>query len=173
MTDIQQQKSADDLVYDASVNDESMRLAYEESLANRTFDSDWADSLDGKTVTVFSVGAAILGIAPNWQDGALEGVAAWAWIVALVCWGLAALSATIAYAPRDFRATPSPSTFVGKDWRKLPPEQYRYYSVADMGKSFSHNRVRLNCKGKALRAALVFTALEVLSLGVAFVADRL
>jgi hypothetical protein len=160
------------MTWNESVNEQTTQLAYEEATRLQTFYATWADSLDGKTVAVFSVGSAIFGLTPLFRNYPPQGGAFYVWIAAGICWIIAAILCHDAYTPRALRVDPDPKRLCTSEWLRLPPDEYRFYRLRDLGKTHEQNRDVLDEKAWSLRFAMWFTAGEVLLLAVAFVLSR-
>jgi hypothetical protein len=133
--------------------------------------SQWSDTIDSKVVAVFSVASAILGLAPALKQLHSVGASLAFWIVAASCWVFAVVFCHLAYRPRNFRVDPSPAKLLVPEWLRLDPDQYQFYRLRDMGKSYEHNRDDLDRKASCLGWAILFTAGEVFALALAFVLD--
>lgn len=165
-------RQSDDTVgedWDSGRNEETLRLAFEESVALSPVYGQWADAIDRKLLAVFGLASVIISLAPSLQWGSgLVGGPRYAWYVAAGAWGVVAGLCYVAYRPRDFRLGPNPATLQNSAWTHLTPTEYRYFSLGDMGKTFEQNRAQIMKKADLLGVMLVFTAVEVVALLVAF-----
>ena len=156
-------------VWDGTRKPETIALAFEESTALRAMYTTWFDAADAKIVAVFSVGAAIVGLAPALHWGKrLSGLPRDLWIFALVAWLVAAFCCWSAYSPREFRIDPHPRILTGSDWLSLDTAEYRFYRLEDMGKTHDKNLDQVKRKAGLVRWAMIATAAEVVALAAAF-----
>lgn len=161
-----------DTSWDETMNEETIRLAYDEAKALRTLYTDWGDALDAKTVAVFSVASVILSVAPLFHESTPRGLALVVLIAAVICWGVAVMFCHDAYTPRGLRVDPSPHKLLSPAWLSLPPGQFYFFRLRDMAKTHNHNRDTLDDKADRLRWATAFVAAEVALLALAFMLNR-
>jgi hypothetical protein len=144
-------------------NEETLVLAYAAAEGVRDVQAGWADALDAKIMALFGVGSAILVVVPTLKTPDTL----WArvlWVVAALMWLASCWNCYVGFKPAPFRLGPDPSVLVGEDWLGRSPPHFRLWRMSSMGKSYLHNSAVLSAKGTALRAALWFTAAEVLAL---------
>jgi hypothetical protein len=146
-------------------NDESINLAYEACEGMLATHYSLADASDRKTLAVFTVGSALLSVAPaiGWGDE----VSGWAyglWAAAFVSWIATCLTCYFAYKPNMFRIHPNPGKLLSSEWLELKPDEFRVYQLRDMGRSYRHNLACLVDKGEWLDIATLAAFAEVLFL---------
>ncbi|HEV7596266.1 MAG TPA: hypothetical protein VGO33_14810 [Gemmatimonadaceae bacterium] len=156
--------------FDSESDDETIKLAYDESVALRPMYTSWFDGTDTKIVAIFIVASVIVTFAPGISKmPPLSGDSHNLWIAAILFWLVAVVLCYAAYNPRAFRIDPNPGKIRKATWLRLTPSQYRFYRLRDMGKTHDLNLDQIQRKTMLLRWAMFFTAVEVLALVAAFV----
>ena len=158
--------------WEASWPTDTMELAYQEARQAALDAEKWADALDAKVATVFSVAAGIVTLVPAFQ-GSWSPIQAVLWAIAAVCFLVVAHHCRRAYAPRRFRFGPNPSTLQTPEWLALPRSRYCYRMLEWLGKTFERNREIVEAKAEALSSAMLWIALEVVALSLALILPRL
>jgi hypothetical protein len=146
---------------------ETVRLAYDEATKLPALFEDMAKSMDAKIITIFGVGAVVLGFAPVFREARPTGFALIPWAVAVTAFLFAGVLCHEAYSPRDMRVDPNPRRLAVSAWLDVSPERFRFYRLQDMGKTFDQNRDVLNDRAVALTCAMWCVTAEVVALAVA------
>jgi hypothetical protein len=160
------------VTWDEGWNSETLELAYQDALKLQPLCSEWADALDTKTVAVFGVGSAILGLVPVFRELPITSVTFVVWGLAFASWGAATWHLHRAYTPSWFRVGTNPNTLLRRDWLSLSPTFFRLYHMRAMGEAFDRNRAAILRKGESLTQGIGWTAVGVGLLALAFVLSR-
>jgi hypothetical protein len=160
--------------WDIARDEETIRLAFEESQTLYTLYGDYVDAIDRKVTAVFGVASAIIGLAPSlgWAQH-LSGTPKHAWWVAIAAWIIVTAVCYGAYRPRGFRLGPDPSAVEQAQWTHLTPTEYRYFRLRWMGKTYTKNMAEIARKVDLLGVAIGFGVIEVVALLVAFLTGHL
>src|SRR5581483_1453158 len=130
----------------------------------------WA-SLDGKMVSVFGVGTAVVGLSGlTVSHGGSSGTRA---VAALLAVALVAYAGLVAVAlvqlwPKDARKARYGDTLWPDAWNRLIPE-IKHGLVTDISEGTAANRAALQRKALTLRIGLAAAGAEALFVGVAFI----
>lgn len=151
------------------LDNETIVMAYKEARETLATLASWFERADAKIVTVFSVSGVIAGLVPTLRVPEFTGPAGIAWVVAIAAWILAAAACFIAYSPRGYRLDPLPPEVFKVDWLSITPDEYAYYRLRDVKKSYEQNHPAYATKVKHLRTAVVATAIEIAALVTAVV----
>lgn len=155
--------------WDNARNSETLRLAFEEAGRLPPIYGEWLTAIDTKLVGIFSVASVIIGLAPSLKWGAqLTGIPRAAWLVAVGAWLGTVWLCYVGYRPRPVRFGVIPDKLRESEWTHLTPDEYRYFRLRDMGKTFDTNGDQILAKANLASWAMRMTALEVLALLVAF-----
>lgn len=104
---------------------------------------EWADTIDTRTVTVFTVASAIVGLAPALRGPETDMTVQVLLIAGCACWVLAAATSVAAYRVNAFRVDPAPSVPASDASMRLSPAECRYYRLCDMSVTDRFNGSRL------------------------------
>ena len=160
-------------VWNEKVNNETVKLAYEEAKSLQPFMSSWSDAVDAKVIAVFGIASVLIGAIPA-IAGTPDSTWEWLlWLPAALFWAGAGWFSIQAFLTLDFRVGPVPGKLLEPEWAELSPEEYRFYRMRDMAKDYSHNRKQINRKAVALWWSIAFVAAESLALVLALFAQSL
>jgi len=153
---------------DSTTTDRStLELAYDEARETQQRLEQWADALDSKTISLFTVGSAALGGVAVLHQGPFTGWAAVLWWVGVAFWGVGTLSAFGGFYTKDFRFGPDPRRISTPEWLKQSPERYQASRLEDIAAAYEANRATVTAKANSLKSAMICTALEIAALVVA------
>lgn len=154
--------------FDPSWDSETIHAAFDESAKACALSYEWAESIDRKTITVFTVVTAIAGIAPALyaRQSGTGSVLGWL-ALALVGWMLAVFCCWRSYEVRDFQIGPHPAHLIDGGWFSRPVANYEFHRMYFMGRMLEHNRSQCNAKARYLSWAIVSAFVEVLALSFA------
>ena len=150
---------------------ETVRLAYEEAAKLPPLYGEISKTIETKTVSVFTVGAAVLGFAPIFRQLHPTGLDVIPWFIAVGAFLIAAFFCREAYRPRDMRVDPNPTKLASPDWLELEPDHFRFFRLRDMGTTYDQVREILNERGRYVTYAMWAVALEVAALTFALVSS--
>ena len=157
-----------EIVWDAALEDETIKLAYEAAEPLQELYSDWADAAaqQGDRDLRNCIGDPRRGPRPLHKP-TTSGWPLYFWKGAAGCCGRRRCPVLPGIQADHLRIGPDPNKLLLQDWLKLSPGQLRYYRLRDMGQSYLFNRDKLDEKAGYLGYALVLTAAEVACLGLA------
>jgi hypothetical protein len=153
---------ADEIQYNDAWNAEALQLAFNDGRAviPRLFHE--IEAVDSKTVSIFTLGSAIIGLGPTLSGKTPTTMDAW------ILWGLAGLAwlamvwfAYQAYRPCDVRFGPMPGTLRSDAWLTLSGKQYHAYALRDMAKTAEQCRTAIDRKVSMFHGAMVAAGIEV------------
>lgn len=147
----------------------TIAMAYRESRETLLTLASWFERADAKVVTIFSVSGVIAALVPALRVPEFSGPAGIAWGVAIIAWIVAAAACFAAYSPRGYRLDPLPPEIFKSDWLSIKMDDYVYYRLRDVKKSYQHNYSAYASKVKSLRTAVIATAVEIAALVTALV----
>ena len=145
-------------------NAETVRISYEHARdLERTLDA-WADQIDSKAATIYSVGSIIAGLASSVGLTTAAGVPRLLWLAALMAWGLSALACWMAFKPRDYSLHPNLLGMITAKVLGLEPGPFYLRRLRQTVRSYRRNTPQLERKAKALAWAVRLATVEILLL---------
>ncbi len=139
-------------------NPETLKLAFEESKAITLRLEDAIGEIDRKIVILFTLSAAIAGLAPALSGTAIN---VWAWRIGGLAWGMGAIACLLGYWPRNLSVSPNPNRIYRPRWLAIETDEYRLKRLGTMRHDYSKNKSFLDAKARWLRWAMVAVALEI------------
>lgn len=153
--------------------EQSLDLAYSASEGFQGVLTDWANSLDNKIVALFTLTAALAGLAPTLLEGPIEGFRLICLAVAYCAWVFVLYSCALAYRPTDVRAGPDPDRLYDPAWLTLDPKHFKLYRLQAMAKTSVQVQKQLNLKADRVINASIAAAIQVAALAVIALLDLL
>jgi len=150
-----------------AADQKTLELAYTEARETQDRLERWADALDGKIVSLFTIGSAALGAAAVFVERPFSaGTLVLGWL-GFALWGIATYSALRGFNPKEFVFGPDIRAIVKPEWLNEPPARYQALRLEDLAAAYAENRETLTEKAESLRLAVICTTLEIAALVVA------
>jgi hypothetical protein len=151
--------------FDPAWDEKTVQAAFDESAALYGRLPEWADAIDKKVITVFTLATGIGGVASAFQPWHADSVGSLVClIVALAALVGAVIACAVSYWPHDFSFGPLPKQLIAGDWFGRPLSDYQFHRMRRMGQSIERNRDQINIKARRLTYAMIGTGVEVLAL---------
>jgi hypothetical protein len=160
--------------FEASWNDETLNLAFEECLASREAVNSLAGAIESKVLAIFSVTTAVAGLVPSLKrDLGTSPASPWqtlCYLIAGLAWVYVVIQCYRAYSPSQYAITPRPNNLLDRKWLGLTPAQFRFFAIRDVGEAHEINAALILKRGWLVRAAMIATVVEIAFLGLATLA---
>lgn len=140
-------------------SEKTLEAAYKALRDHYTVIQEAVNAVDTKAVTLFGISSAILSLVPSLHKLTMGSPGWWLGLGAVIAWMLAVYNGWRAYRPREYRAYPDPDWTAGQ--LSLPEQEFQARLLESVRKSIQHDKRLLADKGAALKAGLIFAALEV------------
>ena len=164
--------TAEVVAFDASWDENTVQAAFDESVKLEAISYEWADAIDRKAITIFTLATAIASVAPRLFQFAGDFNQRADWFIGLGCFSglVAAICCFASYKPNDFAVSPNPLAVRDKSWMELSPSSYRWNRMRELGNAVEKNRKQCNLKAYWLSCAIGATIVEVGFLFLAYLA---
>ena len=124
----------------------------------------WADSLDNKAISIFSVGALLIGVITAIETPTL--MCTWQavlFILAVVSFITTSIFAWKAFRVRGYIATLDPDVLF-KEYATRNVSCAKYYLVEYAAKNYKYNKAILEKKAKHVHISMIFVGIEIIAL---------
>jgi hypothetical protein len=148
--------------YDESWKPEAIEQAFTESRDVLPMLLSEMDASDSKTVAVFTLASAVIGLGPALSRQAPQSFDEWIlWVIAAIAWFVSVYHAFLAYKPGEIRRGPDPLKLLSPDWMTLSKTEYQANRLRYMAKTADMCFKVIDEKADHLQKALIATGVEV------------
>ena len=142
----------------------SLDLVFELTKDHYAFVGKWADSLDNKAISIFSIGALLIGVITAIETPKIMcGLQMLFFILAVLAFVTTATFAWKALEVRGYISTLNPNVLL-KEYASLNVSTAKYYLVEHTANNFEYNKAILDNKAKNLHISMIFVGIEIISL---------